>query len=48
MIDSSILDSILPVPSETDLKDEIVADLADEGFVITNYTAAASFTRLPC
>lgn len=46
MINESILDSILPVPTEADLKDEIVADLENEGFVITNYNSGGVFYTL--
>lgn len=46
MINESNLDSILPVPTEADLKDEIVADLENEGFVITNYNSGGVFYTL--
>ncbi|MCD7947198.1 MAG: baseplate J/gp47 family protein [Oscillospiraceae bacterium] len=43
MIDDSILDSILPVPDLDELKDATVAELQDEGFVITNYHSGGIF-----
>lgn len=37
MIDKEILDIILPVPDLMDLKEEKIAELKKEGFVITNF-----------
>lgn len=37
MIDSKILDQLIPVPELEELKDETVAELNEEGFVITNF-----------
>jgi len=43
MIDEAILDEILPVPDLMELKDETIAELQDEGFVITNYHSGGVF-----
>lgn len=37
MIDSEILDQLIPVPELEELKDETVAELEEAGFVITNF-----------
>lgn len=37
MIDKETLDEVLPVPDLEELKDSIIAELAEEGFVITNF-----------
>lgn len=46
MIDKSILDEILPVPDREDLKDEIIASLENDGFVITSFKAGGVFYAL--
>lgn len=46
MIDSDILDSILPVPDIDDLKDDEVAELEDAGFAITNFSSGGIFYTL--
>lgn len=46
MIDKEILDEILPVPELEDLKDEIVAELEEEGFAITNFHSGGVFCTL--
>lgn len=46
MIDSEILDSVLPVPSIDDLKDETVGELQDEGFAITNFNSGGIWYTL--
>lgn len=46
MIDKEILDEVLPVPTLEDLKDETVAELAEEGFVITNFHAGGVWYML--
>lgn len=46
MIDKMILDEILPVPELDNLKEEIVKELEDEGFVITNYNSGGVFNML--
>ena len=43
MIDKEILDSVLPVPDLMELKDEKIAELKDEGFVITNFHSGGVF-----
>ena len=37
MIDKEILDAVIPVPTLEELKDEKIAELKDEGFVVTNF-----------
>lgn len=37
MIDKEILDAVLPVPELEELKDKMVSELQNEGFVITNF-----------
>lgn len=46
MIDSKILDEILPLPSLDDLKTEYVQKLKDNGFVITNFNSGGIFYTL--
>lgn len=46
MIDDTILDEILPVPDIDELKDETVAELKDEDFVITNFNSGGIFYTL--
>ena len=37
MIDKEILDAVIPVPMLEEAKDEKVAELKEEGFVVTNF-----------
>lgn len=37
MIDEKILDEILPVPSIDELRDDVLHELSDSGFIITNF-----------
>lgn len=46
MIDKAILDEVLPVPDLEELKDEKVAELKDEGFVVTNFHSGGVFYTL--
>ncbi|EPR07755.1 baseplate J/gp47 family protein [Ruminiclostridium papyrosolvens] len=46
MIDEKILDEIIPLPDINDLKDEKVAELESEGFVITNFSSGGIFYTL--
>lgn len=46
MIDKEILDEVLPVPDLMELKDETVAELKEEGFVITNFHSGGIFYTL--
>lgn len=46
MIDKSILDEVLPVPDLEQLRDEKIAELKDEGFVITNFNSGGVFHTL--
>lgn len=46
MIDEKILDEVLPVPEIEELKDDIIAELEDEGFVITNFSSGGVFYTL--
>jgi len=46
LIDDSILDEILPVPDIDELKDATIAQLKDEGFVITNFSSGGIFYTL--
>lgn len=46
MIDEEILNAILPVPDLMELKDETVAELKEEGFVITNFHSGGIFYTL--
>lgn len=46
MLDSDILDSVLPVPDIDDLKDDTIEELEDEGFVVTNYNSGGIFYTL--
>ncbi len=46
MIDEKILDEILPVPDIEELKEETVAQLKSEGFVITNFNSGGIFYTL--
>lgn len=46
MIDKEILDEVLPVPDLVELKDKTVAELKEEGFVITNFHSGGIFYTL--
>ncbi|WP_411676870.1 baseplate J/gp47 family protein [Caproicibacter sp.] len=46
MIDTEILDEVLPVPDIDDLKDNTVAELQDAGFAITNFNSGGIFYTL--
>lgn len=43
MIDKEILDEVIPVPELEDLKDEVIGQLEDEGFVVTNFHSGGVF-----
>ena len=43
MIDKEILNTVLPVPDLMDLKDEKIAELKEDGFVITNFHSGGVF-----
>ena len=46
MIDKKVLDEILPVPELEELKEEKIAELKKEGFVITNFSSGGIFYHL--
>lgn len=46
MIEETILDEILPVPDLKESKEEIVKELSEEGFVITNFNSGGIFHTL--
>lgn len=46
MIDKKILDEVLPVPELETLKNEKIAELKEEGFVITNFSSGGIFYHL--
>lgn len=46
MIDEKILDELLPVPNREELKNSIQEELAEEGFVITNFSSGGVFYTL--
>lgn len=46
MIDEKILDEVLPVPEIEELRDDIIQELEDEGFVITNFSSGGVFYTL--
>lgn len=46
MIDEKILDEVLPVPKLEELKEEVIQELEDEGFVITNFSSGGIFYTL--
>lgn len=46
MIDKAILDEILPVPDLDELKEEKIAELEEEGFVITGFHSGGIFYTL--
>lgn len=43
MIDSKILDAVLPVPDLDELRDSMIEDLKNEGFVISNFHSGGIF-----
>lgn len=43
MIDKEILDEVLPVPELEELKDDTIAQLQEEGFVVTNFHSGGIF-----
>lgn len=43
MIDKKILDEVLPLPELEELRDEKIAELQEEGFVITNFHSGGVF-----
>lgn len=46
MIDKEILDAVIPVPTLEELKDKKVAELKEEGFVVTNFHSGGVFYTL--
>lgn len=46
MIDTDILDEIIPVPKLDDLKDKKIAELKDAGFAITNFHSGGIYYTL--
>lgn len=46
MINDDVLDAVLPVPELEVLKDETVAELQTEGFVLTNFNSGGIFYTL--
>lgn len=46
MIDKEILDAVIPVPTLEEAKDEKVAELKEEGFVVTNFHSGGVFYTL--
>ena len=46
MIDKKILDEVLPVPELEELADEKIAELKEEGFVVTNFSPGGIFYHL--
>lgn len=46
MIDTEILDQVLPIPPIDDLKNEVIAELNDAGFVITNFHSGGVWNTL--
>lgn len=46
MIDTEILDQVLPIPDIDDLKQEVVTELDDAGFVITNFHSGGVWNTL--
>lgn len=46
MIDKKVLDEILPIPELEELKEEKIAELKKEGFVITNFSSGGIFYHL--
>lgn len=43
MIDKEILDAVIPVPTLEELRNEKIAELKDEGFVVTNFHSGGVF-----
>jgi uncharacterized phage protein gp47/JayE len=43
MIDKEILDAVIPVPTLDELRNEKIAELKDEGFVVTNFHSGGVF-----
>ena len=43
MIDPKILDAVLPVPDLDELRDSMIEDLKNEGFVISNFHSGGIF-----
>lgn len=46
MIDNSILDKIFPQPDRDELKAEVVSDLQEKGFAITNFNSGGVFNTI--
>ena len=46
MIDKATLDEVIPLPEMEERRDEVVAELKDEGFVITNFHSGGIFYTL--
>ena len=46
MIDKATLDAVLPLPEIEERRDELVAELKEEGFVITNFHSGGIFYTL--
>lgn len=46
MIDKNVLDEVLPIPEIQDLKNEIVSELEEEGFAVTNFSSGGIFNML--
>ena len=46
MIDKTTLDAVLPLPEIEERRDELVAELKEEGFVITNFHSGGIFYTL--
>lgn len=46
MIDKKILDEVLPVPELETMKNEKIAELKEEGFIITNFSSGGIFYHL--
>lgn len=43
MIDESVLDKIFPVPAQDDLRDEIINELVEENFVVSNFKSGGIY-----
>ena len=46
MIDKDTLDAVLPLPEIEERRDELVAELKKEGFVVTNFHSGGIFYTL--
>ena len=46
MIDKAILDAVLPLPELEERRDEVVTELKEEGFVVTNFHSGGIFYTL--